>query len=164
MQRFSRSPDAASLHGRYYNATRNPKIEIEKLRAVLQSIAQVNKVGFILEQPYVSANVGGRAEFHGFLVNLTDTDIVIGGCGAGFLIPTGLHGAAFPFSYNPALPQTLSRLQVVGPIHLLSVDIPYGSVRSSDRFLFGSTAPTYSSVVDGQLIRVRECQPTSKSI
>jgi hypothetical protein len=126
------------------------QLEIERLRATLQSIAQVNTVGFILEQPHISASVGGRVEFHGFLVNLTDTDIVIGGYGAGIVIPSGLHGSAFPVTNNPALPQILSKLAVIGPTHLFSVDIPYGSVRSSDRFLLGFSAPTYSSAGDGQ--------------
>jgi hypothetical protein len=124
------------------------QLEIEKLRATLQSIAQINTVGFILEQPYVSANTGGRAEFHGFLVNLTDTDIVIGGYGAGIIVPTGLHGSTFPFTYNPALPQTLSRLSVVGPIHLFSVELPYGSLRPSDQFLIGSSGPAYKDAAD----------------
>lgn len=126
------------------------QLEIEKLRATLQSIAQVNTVGFILEQPFVSAKIGSKVEFHGFLVNLTDTDILLGGYGAGIVIPSGLHGAAFPVTYNPALPQPLSRLEVIGPTHLFTVDIPFGSVRSSDRFLLGFSAPTYSSTSVGQ--------------
>jgi hypothetical protein len=111
--------------------------------AALQSIAQVNYVGFILEQPNASAAAGGRAEFHGYLVNLSDKDVEINGYGAGIIVPSGLHGSAFPFHYNPALPQTLSRLSVFGPALLFSVEISYGSVRNSDQILVGQSGPVY---------------------
>jgi hypothetical protein len=121
---------------------------IQELSAALQSIAQVNLVGFVLEQPYTSASVGGRAEFHGYLVNLSDTDVKIGGYGAGIIVPGGLHGSAFPFEYNPALPETLSRLSVFGSALLFSIEIPYGSVRTSDQILVGSCGPTFKDAAD----------------
>lgn len=124
------------------------QLKIQELSAVLQSITQVNFVGFILEQPYASASLGGRAEFHGCLANLSDTDVKIGGCGAGIFVPSGLHGAAFPFTYNPALPQTLSRLSVFGPALLFSIEIPYGSVRTSDQVLVGSCGPSFKEATD----------------
>lgn len=49
----------------------------------LDDLVQLNTVTFILNQPIVSAQAGGRVEFHGFLANLTDTEIKIGGYGAG---------------------------------------------------------------------------------
>jgi hypothetical protein len=116
--------------------------------AALQSIAQVNYVGFILEQPQTSAATGGRAEFRGYLVNLSDRDVNINGYGAGIIVPSGLHGSAFPFHYNPALPQTLPRLSVFGPALLFSVEIPYGSVRTSDQILVGQCGPTYKDAAD----------------
>lgn len=124
------------------------QLKIQKLGDTLQSIAQVNFAGFILEQPYTSANVGGKAEFHGYLVNLSDTDLQVGGCGAGIIVPSGLHGSAFPFTYNLELPQTLPRLSVFGPALLFSVEIPYGSVRPSDQVLVGSCGPTFKDAAD----------------
>lgn len=109
-------------------------------------LARLNFVGFLLEQNFVTASAGSRADFSGFLVNLTDNDIKVGGYGAGIIVPEGLHGSAFPFLYNPALPQTVSRLSVVGPMRLFSVELPYGSLRPSDQFLLGHTAPTFKEV------------------
>ena len=116
--------------------------------AALQRIAQVNFVGFVLEQTHTSAAVGGRAEFHGYLVNLSDKDVKLGGCGAGIIVPSGQHGSAFPFTYNPDLPQTLSKLSVFGPALLFSVEIPHGSVRSSDQILVGQCGPAYKDAAD----------------
>jgi hypothetical protein len=114
----------------------------------LDDLVQLNTVTFILNQPVMSARAGNRVEFHGFLANFTDTDVTLGGYSAGIIVPGGLHGSAFPFSPNPAFPQTLSRLSLFGPTLLFSIEISYGSVRPSDQFLIGNASPVYKDAGD----------------
>ena len=139
---------ASGVYTREQLQRRVEQLKIQKLGDSLRSIAQLNTVGFILEQPFVTANAGDRVEFHGFFVNLTDADIKIGGYGAGIIEPSGLHGAAFPFTYNEAFPSTLSRLSVLGPMHLFTVELLYGSLRPSDQSLIGHAAPAYKDAAD----------------
>lgn len=122
--------------------------KVQELNDALQRIAQVNFVGFILEQTHTSAGVGGKVEFRGHLVNLSDSEVKLTGYGAGILMPRSLHGSAFPFDYNPELPQTLPKLSVFGPTFLFSMEIPHGSVRESDQILVGQCGPTYKEALD----------------
>ena len=139
---------AAGVYTHEQLQRRAEQFKIQRLGEALRSVAQVNYVGFILEQPQTTAAPGGRAEFRGYLVNLSDKDVQLNGCGAGIIVPSGLHGSAFPFTYNPELPQTLSKLSVFGPALLFSVEIPHGSVRSPDEILVGQCAPVYKDAAD----------------